>query len=303
MKTRKNPFYLFALILLMVSCSSDEADSSQERERPVEESRKVVNILTRTEGDEVSNSTIEAGLYMVNNVDGQAKELMASNNYVDNQLMTWGTSGWTTATPIYWSDMDTKATFYAYAPYQAGIVNAREVPCCVQSDQRIEAAFTQSDFLWGKAEGRSPQDGGFRLTMSHVLSLLTVTVTADEGFDEGELKDSDLEVTFGGSKTEGRFDLATGILTVNGSANDVRCLSAGNLSYKAVLLPQDVPFSNLIQVNWKGNLYTLQNSYKLESSRQYSLTVKLKKTTSGFDIGITGWDIIDEDFGGTIGGN
>jgi hypothetical protein len=31
--------------------------------------------------------------------------------------------------------------------------------------------------------------------------------------------------------------------------------------------------------------------------------VKLKKTQSGFDIGITGWDIIDEDFGGVIGGN
>jgi hypothetical protein len=46
----------------------------------------------------------------------------------------------------------------------------------------------------------------------------------------------------------------------------------------------------------------LQNAFKLEPKRQYTLTVKLKKTESGFDVGIEGWDILDEDFGGTVGG-
>ena len=110
-------------------------------------------------------------------------------------------------------------------------------------------------------------------------------------------------MTFGGSKTNGIIDLVTGEVEVNGNANDVKLLSNGDMKYTAVLLPQIVPFTNLIQINCNGNVYTLQNSYKLEASRQYNITVRLKKTKSGFDVGIVGWDIIGEDFGGTIGGN
>ena len=53
---------------------------------------------------------------------------------------------------------------------------------------------------------------------------------------------------------------------------------------------------------WNGNPYTVQNAFNLEAKKKYTLTVKLKKTESGFDIGIDGWDIIGEDFGGTVGG-
>ena len=54
---------------------------------------------------------------------------------------------------------------------------------------------------------------------------------------------------------------------------------------------------------WNGNKYKVQNSFRLEAKRQYTLTLTLKKTKSGFDIGIEGWDIVPEDFGGIIGGN
>lgn len=291
---------LYACILLFTNCGSN--DSIKDEPQPPTEPRSAVSIITRTDNPD-GNTPLQAGLYMVNYNNGNKDNLQPTDNYVNNQLMTWDAVGWTLASPIYWSDMNTKADFFAYAPYQSNVANAREAVCSVLTDQTSESAFTQSDFLWGKVEGQSPNGGGISLIMSHVLSMLTVTVTAEAGFDEGELKASDVEVTFGGSKTEGVFDLATGVLTVSGSASDVKCLSVGDLSYKAVLLPQIVPFSNLIKVNWKGNLYTIQNSFKLESGRQYNLTVKLKKTQGGFDIGIAGWDIIGEDFGGVIGGN
>ena len=130
-----------------------------------------------------------------------------------------------------------------------------------------------------------------------------MSVTADTGFDENELQSKDVTVTFGGSKTHCVIDLATGTTTATGTASDVKCMNNGDLSFKAVLIPQQVPFSDLIQIDWKGNVYTLQNSFKLEAERQYTLTVKLKKSKSGFDVGIVGWDIISEDFGGVIGGS
>lgn len=295
--------YLFLLcILLLVACGSDDnnGDEPQQPPQPTGE-RKAVNITTRTE-EQNESSQLQAGLYMVNYRDGQPDELLPTNNYVNNCLLTWTNDGWITAMPIYWNDNETRADFYAYAPYQTNVLDARHLSFSIQADQRTAEAFTQSDFLWGKVEGQSPSDGNFDLTLSHQLSQLTVTVTAEAGFDEGELKASDVAVTFGGSKTACTFDLSTGVLVATGDAAEVKLLSNNDLTYKAVLIPQQVPFSNLIQVTWKGNVYTLQNSFLLEGKRQYNLTIKLKKTKTGFDIGIAGWDIIGEDFGGTIGG-
>ena len=303
-KELKNHLFVWLLCCFTASimaCSSDD-DSTPDGQPSPDESHLPVGIMSRTDTPS-QDSQILAGLYMVNYQDGQSAALLSSANYVNNLLMEWSDNCWTTSTPIYWNDMDTKADFYAYGPYQADIANARQVDCSIQTDQTTEAAFVGSDFIWGKVEGKSSRDGDFNLNLTHVLSQIIVTVTAEAGFDDNELQANDVTVAFGGSKTNGNIDLATGELTVSGSANDVKCLSGGDLTYKAILLPQLIPFSNLIQVNWKGNLYTLQQSFVLESGRQYNLTVRLKKTKSGFDVGIAGWDIVEEDFGGVIGGN
>ena len=247
-------------------------------------------------------SPINAGLFMVNYRDGRPDELLDRHNYVNNQQMTWKNGEWTTATAIYWNDMNTPADFYAYAPYQPNIEDARKMAFSIKTDQRTEETFRQSDLMWGAAIAQTPSVEKFNLMLMHQLSMLTVKVTAEAGFDEGELKADDVSVTIGGTRTDCTVDLQTAALTLTGTAKDVICMSNGDLSYTAILLPQQVPFSNLIQVNWNGNNYTLQNTFTLEPKRQYSLTVKLKKTKSGFDIGIDGWDILPEDFGGTVGG-
>lgn len=292
--------FFIACVLAFVACGSD--DSAVDVPQSPADNRQEVNILTRTDEPGQGNP-LQAGLYMVNYVNGLPGVLSNTGNYVNNQLLSWTSNGWTTSTPIYWQDSGTRADFYGYAPYQSNVSNARQLAFSVQTDQSTASAFSQSDFLWGKVEGQSPNDGGFNLTLRHVLSQLTVNVTAEAGFDDNELQAKDVEVTFGGSKTNGIIDLVTGEVEVNGNANDVKLLSNGDMKYTAVLLPQIVPFTNLIQINCNGNVYTLQNSYKLEASRQYNITVRLKKTKSGFDVGIVGWDIIGEDFGGTIGGN
>lgn len=292
--------FLFASVMTLAACSSDDpiADVPQ----PPADDRQEVNIQTRTE-EPGQVAALQAGLYMVNYADGKPDELQATGNYVNNQLLAWTNNGWTTTTPFYWFDTETRADFYGYAPYQTNVDDAHQLDFSVQTDQRTADAFAQSDFLWGKVEGQSPNDGDFNLTLRHILSQLTVTVTADAGFDAGEMRAQDVTVTFGGSKTSGTIDLATGEVAATGTASDVRLLSNADLTYKAVLIPQLVPFSNLITVTWLGNVYTLQNSYRLEAGRKYNITVRVKKTKSGFDVGIVGWDIIGEDFGGTIGGN
>ena len=291
-------FFIYTSLLIGASCSSDDSETLN----VPDDGRTKVNLTTRAE-NVTNGQMLQAGLYMVNYVDGQPDELLGTNNYVNNQLLIWENDTWTTDTPIYWNDMETRADFYAYAPYQTTVDNARQMTFSVKTDQRDDGNFALSDLLWGTVQGQSPTSNGFNLTLTHMLSQLTVNVIADIGFSENELKASDVSVTIGGTRTSATIDLQTGVVNVlNGSAEDVKCHSNDDLSYTAILIPQQVPFSNLIQVDWQGNRYTLQNAFRLEAQRQYTLTVKLKKTQSGFDIGIDGWDIIPEDFGGTIGG-
>lgn len=279
-------------------CASCSSDSSDEPVVPPANQEGSVQIQTRVEGEAVA-AEVNAGLYMVNYLDGKQGNLLATANYVNNQLLTFANGVWSTATPIYWNDATTPADFYAYAPYQSKVADARAMTFSVQKDQTITEAVAQSDFLWGTLQGQSPTESSFDLTLSHLMSQLTVKVTAAEDMN---MKAEEVSVTIGGTKTSAKIDLATGVITPDGEAGEVKCHSNGDLSYTAILIPQQVPFSNLIQIVWNGSPYTLQNAFKLEPKRQYSLTIKLKKTESGFDIGVDGWDIIGEDFGGTVGG-
>lgn len=287
--------------LLLAGCSKDDGGSEQ-TEQKIPADRTAVSIISRSAPSNVS-SGLQAGLYMVNYNNGQQDELLADNNYVNNQPLTWTGSTWSTEAPIYWNDMETPADFYAYAPYQQSVSNARQMLFSVQTNQDTDEASALSDFLWGTVQGQLPTAESFDLTLAHQFSRLTVTVVAGQGFDENELRASDVTVVIGGTKTSCLIDLKNGQFVTTGEVHDVQCRNNDNLTYTAILIPQQVPYSNLIQIDWKGNKYTLQNSFTLEGHRQYSLTVNLKKSKSGFDVGIAGWDIIEEDFGGIIGGN
>ena len=136
--------------------------------------------------------------------------------------------------------METRADFYAYAPYQTTVDNARQMTFSVKTDQRDDGNFALSDLLWGTVQGQSPTSNGFNLTLTHMLSRLTVNVIADVGFSEGELNASDVSVTIGGTRTSATVDLKTGSVNVSNesAAEDVKCHSNGDLSYTAILLPQ-----------------------------------------------------------------
>lgn len=283
---------------IVALCASCNSDSSDESVVPPVNQEGAVQLQTRLEGEAVV-AKVNAGLYMVNYLEGKQDKLLATSNYVNNQLLTFANNVWNIATPIYWGDATTPADFYAYAPYQRKVADARAMTFSVQKDQTTTEAVAQSDFLWGTLQGQSPTESSFDLTLSHMLSQLTVKVTAAEDMN---MKAEEVSVTIGGTKTSAKIDLATGVITPDGEAGEIKCHSNGDLSYTAILIPQQVPFSNLIQIVWNGSPYTLQNAFKLEPKRQYSLTIKLKRTESGFDIGIDGWDIIGEDFGGTVGG-
>lgn len=289
---RRYLYYIF-VFLLVVGCSNGEEPQHGD------DGRQRVNVALFAESGEMGND-IRAGLYMVNYYDKVVEDLLPVGNYVDNQMVVYRNNAWQTEQPIYWYDDTTPADFYVYAPYNVAVENACALPFCVAADQSTKQAMTQSDFLWGASLYQYPLDGNFELTMRHHFCKMTVVVTSDGTL--GELTADNVAVAIGGTKTASTINLQTGDLATTGEVHDVKCYNNGNLSYTAILIPQQVPFSNFIKIDLNGNPYALQSAFNLESRKEYRMTVKLKKTAGGFDVGIDGWDIIDEDFGGVVGG-
>ena len=195
--------------LALAGCNSDGDASQQEPENPAVKDQNVINIVTRTESGGTNSSAIQAGLYMVNYVNGQQAALHANDNYVNNLLMNYNDGTWVPSVPIYWLDTNVNADFYAYAPYIGQINDARAMTLSVATDQTSDDAFMKSDFLWGTVQGQSPMAGSFNLMLTHQLSQLTVAVTHGDGFNDGELAAENVSVSIGGSMTQGIADLQT----------------------------------------------------------------------------------------------
>lgn len=298
---RRTLLYLYAACLLCAAFTACSSDDVEEADIPDNNGGgtppPAVCLQTRADDDAVIDA--QAGLYMVCYEDGNVVGLSPADNYVNNLSLTRSGGVWSTEQTIYWVDIDTPADFYAYVPYSTDIADARNHAFSVATDQTDETAFTRSDFLWGRLTGQQPTADVLSLSLTHILSRLTVVMTPGNGFAEGELKAEDLSITIGGSIPSAAIDLAEGSISPSGTAQDITCHSNGDLSYTAIIIPQMIPFANLITIDYNGTQYTVQNSFKAESGRQYTVTLKLNKQSSGLNVGISGWDIIEEDFGGT----
>lgn len=304
MKTNKFLQFFSAVIMMsaFVSCSGDDENdgngalTSAGINTP-EENPDRVKLQTRsTDG---SSQDVAVGIYMVDKADdGTSGLLQSAGNYIDNTMLSYIDGVWIPSSPINWKDKITPADFFAYAPYDAELTDARSYAFSVAVDQTSSDSFMRSDFLYGSLLGQKPTNETLTLTLSHLLSQIIVVVEPGSGFGDGELRADDVSVSFGGSKLSSVIDLADGKVSATGTAQDVKCYNNGDLTFKAIVVPQKITFTNLVRIEWNGSEYVFQNSFDAESGKLYKITLKVNKTNAGINVGIAGWDISDEDFGG-----
>ena len=284
----KHSMILVGLACLgLAACSSEEYESNE----PSRELAHPVRLATRAVGD--ANSQV--GIYMVYG------SMQASDNYLNNISLTGDGAGtWSPEQTIYWKDNVSKADFIGYAPYQASVSNALACDFSVQADQSTVAAFEASDFLWGKLSDQEPTDKVLNLTLNHIFSQVIVKVAAGEGFTEDELKNGSLSVKLNGLRTNAIVNLSDGSITADGSTASITPYAQQTLQYAAIVVPQQVESTGLVTVTWNGSPYTLTRGMTFAGGKRYTLTVTLKKTQGGINIGIGDWEDAGEDFGGTV---
>ena len=295
-----NKLFLFAAtVCTMLSCSKNEEVITNVGKLPINIS---VGLQTRANDTTFENGN-EVGIYVVNYDGSTSGSLKDEENQADNAKFTFSNNEWTPKESIYWKDQNTSADFFAYYPYSAS-ASVTAHAFSVQTDQSIETDFWASDFLWGKTANVSPTSNAVSILTHHSLSRILVAVKPGDGFTtDASWNDADIDVKICGVKTTATINLATGVATATGSADNIIPLettaTGSTLNYKAMMIPQTVADnSKLIVVTVDGTEYVYRAGFTFKANTQHQFTITVNKSGSSVNVAIGEWTIDDTDNGG-----
>ena len=304
--------YIAAVSFFLLACSSGAENGVDDEPTPPQPEKPTVRIpigistyITRVT-ETAFESGDRIGLYVVNrNDDGSHNDLKPSDNYVDNMRYTYSYNTWTPDETVYWKDDKTCADFYLYYPYQAAHVNENPVVFKVEADQSNANSYKNSDVIIGSTMNVAPSQTTVYIASKHVMSQVIIDLKPGEGFTDASLAASDVKVKLNIPAVSANIDLATGkvepIMNYDGESLTMTPMTPyndGNV-YRAIVVPQQVEQTNLINVNVDGHDFVFSKAFDFESGKSYTVNVTLVKESDGLNATITGWDADDVDYGGT----
>lgn len=237
----------------------------------------------------------KVGLYVVSFNSGSSPQFVTTGNHVDNMPFTFSGS-WEPASKVYWPDDCDMAHLYVYYPYST-VSSIKAIPFNVEADQGTEQRYRASDFLAGSSYNVRPTTSAVSIAANHVMSRLSIELTAGEGLTPEELASAKVSVRINGVQTKSTFDLETLTVTPAGESTSVTPWKDGNI-YRAMIVPQEVREAALVTVVVDGIEFNLESAYRFESGKQHTITIPIEKSSGGFSVGISSWGDGGE-FGGT----
>lgn len=294
MKTKY--FYIVsALTLGLVGCNQELQNDEVLLNSPMSFNIVSPNANTRV-ADGVFEANDQLGLYVTDYADATTPApLQISGNRANNEVMVYNGTSWSTTRPIYWGE--SKSDVYAYYPYM-DIVDVDEQPFSVATDQSVENAYEDSDFLWAKAAGVAQAGGAVSLQMKHQMSRLVVKIMAGEDY-VGSLP-ADATVHLHSTVTDARISLANGSVVKDpyGGAHSIKMRNLGiqttadgeAVVYEAIVVPQMLETSvPLLEINSKSVSYLLEDTFNFKPGVSYTYTAVLNTSTTAIkiDIGCT----------------
>lgn len=290
-----------AATLLTSSCGNDSGQTDtgpgQPERLPISISTAVAQISDSRVADTYFEVGDKIGLYVVNRkADGSQQELAPSGNYVDNMLCQLGTS-WITASPIFWQDHTTHADFYIYHPHKPEISNVEAVTFSLDTDQSTKQAYNEADVLTGVATDVTPSDKPVYIVAKHIMSQLVITLVPGDGLTADKLAASDVKVRINNVRPNATVSITAATATAAGEPTTIIPLRIGDLTYKAIIAPQEVAADNIITVTADGRDFNLARTINFESGKRYRSTITLNKVGDGINVGIDDWDEDGEDYG------
>lgn len=290
---------------IMTACSSaiDEPDGDGGIQPDAVASVLAISRANTGDNDFQFGSGDAIGLYMVNYSGSTAGSIAnSSDRQITNLQLIYGQQTSSTGefqTEFYWKDSQTNADFVAYYPYAASISNPASYRFTLSA-----ASMHANDFLWGKTSDIKPTALAISLRMNHVFSLIDINIVYGNGFDE--TSDAVTSVSLKEFPEAVAIDLGTGELTPDmTSLKTLTAFKQSDSNWQAIVIPhsrQTMTGGQLIVVETAKDSFVLKNDADMTfiSGKRYTATLTLDKTAGGINIGIGGWEVVDDDFGGTV---
>ena len=233
------------------------------------------------------------GLYMTE-YDGSNKPapLLVSGNAVNNALLKFDGTSWTTSPTLYW-DKGVKYDVYGYYPY-ASPSSVEEYNFSVATDQttlrtgNALGGYEASDFLWAKQTGVK-YPNVVRLTFSHRMSRLVVNLVKGKDF-EGDMP-KDVVVKVHGTVPDAIVDLGSGVVVKDnyGKAKTITMKKESDTVFSSIIVPQRIDNRQpLIEVLTSNVSYLMESRFVFRSGVQHSINIILDSDPAKVKIEIGG---------------
>ena len=264
-------FLLAAAALMAAACSNDERSNPQ-----LAEADNLISLTSSVGG----LTRASDGLLAINFPNDTKVKVQVTDN---------ATSDAVTYDPVEYTadgngglDAGANKQFYPvsgstvdiYAYYPSNAASAFEVA----SDQSDDDAYKTSDLMWAKIMGisKTSTDEQRKLTFSHKLSKIVVTLQKGDGISDDEINAAAL--TLKSVKYKGTFTASTGGFTADDATQDIIIANnAGTTAHAAIVVPQDMGGKELeIKIGSATKTYTFpaSSNFAVGTHNDYTITVK-----------------------------
>lgn len=278
---------LAASLLLVVGCDVAINYPVQDERKPIRFDIKQSSASANFEwGD-------EAGLYVFDPYN-------YGNRYITNQKFIYHEHSWSPEKDLYWEEKHEVADFVCYFPYVENIYDITRHQFEINKDQSKYENYKKCDLLWGKATNVSRHDDAVHIELSHLMSRFVITLKAGDGYTEEELRNSEVSVDPDDNICYVNFHNSE--ITEAGWGGEIRAYyNSDDHKYYAIVIPQNISDKNFIKVVTRGGkTFTMKLNIDLEQGKQHNCTLTLNKNSYGIDIGVSDWEVDNNDYGGEL---
>ena len=298
---------LVSACLLWTGCSKSENGPDKPGGGGTEIVQKIPLAISTTITKVLNDSFEEGdaiGLYVVNALSNGSSgwnsgSLMNTGNHLSNVKFSYESGVWKSQQEYYWKDASTPADFYCYYPHTGSVADVSTIPFAIKADQSSGENYKSCEILWGKSALQFPSKNKVNITVTHRMSQIQITILPGKGFTAETLRESLKSVKINNLECNALLNLKDGALTANGNSADITPYYDGTL-YRALIVPQSVENKTLITLIVDGMTRSLTQSIEFTSGTIKKCTITVDKLSEGINIGITGWDTDNEDYGGTL---
>ena len=249
------------------------------------------------------------GLYAVNYTDENRTPgtLLNEGNQADHvrYILDEVNRKWKPVRRVYYKDVYTNVDLYVFYPF-AEPESATAYNFEVEKDQSSPrrggklAGYEASDFLWGKAENVTPTEDAIKVSLSHKMAGVRVTLKQGTGFEAGDFNLLEKILMVTGTTRKASINLSTGVVTPIGEAQQtgiVMALQSDN-SFRAIVVPQTAKTGTEIlslTIDGIAYNYTLQEDFTFQPGKisDFEITLNRKTHTGEYELVLSNTQITD----------